>query len=214
MFGRTRVAFLWRLCAVSEEVKEKETTSVSEVIKRAAESARGAGVLGSSTICLCLVDTVRGTAQVAHLGDSGVLIVGKEGVVKLKTPQQEHSFGFPFQLGHHDRSDRPEDALVSVVSVEAGDVIVVGSDGLFDNLSDAEVAACAIEGRRGGGRGTRADAGAMAAAIANELGRRAFENSLDKKIATPYSIAATEAFSMIYSGGKSDDITIVVACIV
>lgn len=41
----------------------------------------------------------------------------------------------------------------------------------------------------------------------------AFENSVDKHRLTPYSRAATEAFDMVYSGGKPDDITVLVAVI-
>jgi protein phosphatase PTC7 len=41
----------------------------------------------------------------------------------------------------------------------------------------------------------------------------AFDNSIDKHRVTPYSRAATEAFDMVYSGGKPDDITVLVAVI-
>lgn len=41
----------------------------------------------------------------------------------------------------------------------------------------------------------------------------AFDNSVDKHRVTPYSRAATEAFDMVYSGGKPDDITVLVAVI-
>ena len=30
---------------------------------------------------------------------------------------------------------------------------------------------------------------------------------------TPYSLGATEAFDMVFNGGKQDDITVVVACL-
>lgn len=33
---------------------------------------------------------------------------------------------------------------------------------------------------------------------------------MDKNGVTPYSLAATEAFDMVYNGGKPDDITVVV----
>ena len=88
-----------------------------------------------------------GTAQIANLGDSGVVILGSGGV-KFKTPQQEHSFGYPFQVGHQEHSDRPEDALQSVVALKAGDVVVVGTDGLFDNLSEEDAVQIAGEVRK------------------------------------------------------------------
>ena len=57
----------------------------------------------------------------------------------LRTPQQEHYFGCPYQLGFHEESSAPSDAQLLATRVQAGDVIVLGSDGLFDNLSDVEV---------------------------------------------------------------------------
>jgi protein phosphatase PTC7 len=36
---------------------------------------------------------------------------------------------------------------------------------------------------------------------------------MDKRRTTPYSLAATEFFDMVYSGGKKDDITAVVVSV-
>ena len=47
--------------------------------------------------------------------------------------------------------------------------------------------------------------------MTHELARRAFEASVDRHSLTPYSRDATEYFDMVYSGGKKDDITVVVA---
>ena len=33
---------------------------------------------------------------------------------------------------------------------------------------------------------------------------------MDKEGETPYSVAASDAFNMVYSGGKQDDITVLV----
>ena len=41
----------------------------------------------------------------------------------------------------------------------------------------------------------------------------AYANSLSKDAVTPYSLGATEAFDMVYSGGKKDDITVLVAMV-
>jgi protein phosphatase PTC7 len=38
----------------------------------------------------------------------------------------------------------------------------------------------------------------------------AYQAAMDKRRTTPYSLAATENFDMVYSGGKKDDITAVV----
>ena len=79
---------------------------------------------------------------------------------------------------------------------------MLGSDGLFDNVSDdvilAEVQKQLAARRR-------------PSLIAQRLCALAFNNSVDKDALTPYSVAATEAFDMVYSGGKKDDITVVCA---
>mmetsp|Transcript_40900 Transcript_40900/g.95559 ORF Transcript_40900/g.95559 Transcript_40900/m.95559 type:complete len:270 (-) Transcript_40900:8-817(-) len=68
-------------------------------------------VPGSSTVCIVSLDTATGELGVANLGDSGVLVC-REGHVEFRTPQQEHFFGFPFQLSSLDSGDKPEDAQV------------------------------------------------------------------------------------------------------
>ena len=47
--------------------------------------------------------------------------------------------------------------------------------------------------------------------LTQRLTKLAYDNSIDKRKATPYSWAASEAFNMVYSGGKKDDITVLVA---
>lgn len=124
--------------------------------------------------------------------------------VKFRTPQLEHEFGCPYQLGHHQYANSPKDADLSTLPVVAGDIIVMGSDGLLDNLSDKDMVEQVRE---------LVKAGARPAAMAQQLAKVAFDNSLDTQRVTPYSRAATEAFDMVYSGGKPDDITVLVAVV-
>jgi hypothetical protein len=56
--------------------------------------------------------------------------------IKFRTVQLEHEFGCPFQLGHHAHANGVEDADLATFPVAKGDVVVMGSDGLLDNLSD------------------------------------------------------------------------------
>ena len=78
----------------------------------------------------------------------------------------------------------------------------MGSDGLFDNVADDTILAEVH---------SQVTAGKRASVIAQRLCAVAFNNSVDKDAVTPYCIAATEAFDMVYSGGKKDDITVLVA---
>ena len=101
--------------------------------------------------------------------------------------------------------------MLSSVLVQQGDVVVVGSDGLFDNVTDCGIAECvrgiALQRSPGGPQ----PGAALAQTMTHELARRAFEASVDRHSLTPYSRDATEYFDMVYSGGKKDDITVVVA---
>eukprot|EP00004_Rigifila_ramosa_P002041 TRINITY_DN12078_c0_g1_i2.p1 TRINITY_DN12078_c0_g1~~TRINITY_DN12078_c0_g1_i2.p1 ORF type:complete len:414 (-),score=81.80 TRINITY_DN12078_c0_g1_i2:20-1201(-) len=153
-------------------------------------------LVGSSTACLVTVQGKDGLLQAVNLGDSG-LVVLRGGKVFFRTPQHEHFFGCPFQLGTNSK-DSVADAQSFQVHLIPDDVIVVASDGLFDNLDDKELLSIC---RLSGGNSKRA---------AKALADRAFEFSLDRRADTPYSRQASEEFFQPYSGGKMDDITVIV----
>lgn len=91
-------------------------------MQAAAARAAAAKTQGSSTCCIVLLDTRHGRLASANIGDSGFLILGvtpnnPKPHVKLRTPQQEHQFGCPYQLGHHAAADPPEDAMLTTLPV-------------------------------------------------------------------------------------------------
>ena len=178
---------------------------------------------GSATACVLSLDPRTGELAAANLGDSGFVIVGGggggsngsgssggggssevAGRVAFKSPQQQHGFNFPFQLGAAgSASDSPADAEEFLLPTSPGDVVVVGTDGLFDNVFADEVARLAsLSKARGDGPGEAAE---VVAAFAR---RRA----ADTEAATPFAVAA-QAMGYNYRGGKMDDITVVVGFI-
>lgn len=54
---------------------------------------------------------------------------------------------------------------------------------------------------------------AIAPSLAQRLTTMAFEHSVAKTSSTPYSVGASDAFNMCYSGGKKDDITVMVGAV-
>ncbi|KAJ2901182.1 hypothetical protein IWW38_000147 [Coemansia aciculifera] len=91
---------------------------------------------GSSTACVVVL---RGDElRVANLGDCGLTVV-RQGDMVYRTEEQQHSFNYPYQLGTESHSDRPSDAQVFRLKIQKGDVIIVGSDGVFDNLFDEDI---------------------------------------------------------------------------
>lgn len=76
----------------------------------------------------------------ANIGDSGFMVV-RRGKVIHKSEEQQHYFNTPFQLslpppGYQADvlSDQPDSAITGDFAVEDGDVILVATDGVFDNL--------------------------------------------------------------------------------
>ena len=95
-----------------------------------------------------------------------------------QTSPQQHEFNLPYQLGWakvYPEGDRPEASERSEISLSPGDVLVLGSDGLWDNVPHAEVAAlCAAH---------NGDADECAEAIAT----LAFGYSCDPEYDSPFT---------------------------
>ena len=80
------------------------------------------------------------TLYTANIGDSGFMVVRKGRIIR-KSEEQQHYFNTPFQLslpppGYQADvlSDQPDSAITDNFPVEDGDVILVATDGVFDNL--------------------------------------------------------------------------------
>jgi len=139
----------------------------------------------------------------ANLGDSGFLIARK-GVVEYVSPQQQHEFNFPYQIGSPDSmSDLPSAANRHVVDVQPGDVLVAATDGLFDNVFPDEAAAIV---------GMSKEKGQSPKEAADLLAKFARTRAADPKHLSPFAYGAQQ-LGYRYLGGKMDDITVVVAYI-
>ena len=220
--------FSRRLMGLASEVFSGQTEVLSEseehqfkkdrpehLLKAAYAGVLEEGVQGSTTACIATIDQRHGLLRSANVGDSGFMICRGDPGARLvchRSPHQEHEFGRPFQLGHHANSDSPTDAMLTAFPLEPGDIVVMGSDGLWDNLSESEI----LEVIEAVFQGSSASAGLGAEnqGVMNKASRAlvsaAYTASMDKRRTTPYSLAATEWFDMVYSGGKKDDITCVV----
>ncbi|KAL0077232.1 phosphatase 2C-like domain-containing protein [Phycomyces blakesleeanus] len=93
------------------------------------------GIVGSTTACIVLL--CQNELRVANIGDCGVSVIRRDNFI-FRSEEQQHSFNFPYQLGTSS-CDTPADAQQFSVKVEEGDIIILGSDGLFDNLYDEEI---------------------------------------------------------------------------
>ena len=216
----------------------RASKSSMEALKRAhAETQKP----GSSTACIVQIDLETGALDSSNLGDSGFLVV-RDGTVVMRSEFQEHFFDCPFQLASLrfvPETDQATDAAVLSGQVEAGDLIVIGSDGLFDNVpvEDMMLAVRAVDqdasvGGSAGGSGSGSGSGSgRAQAIAEALGAMAFANSQDPEYESPYALEARkQGYELSFlekiqaakftegglqlgqiTGGKMDDVTVVVA---
>ncbi|KAI0665554.1 hypothetical protein C8Q78DRAFT_986097 [Trametes maxima] len=75
--------------------------------------------------------------RIAHLGDCvGMLIRGEE--IVWRTEEMWWNFNTPVQLGPAS-STKPHDSRVFTVPVQEDDILILASDGLSDNLWDADI---------------------------------------------------------------------------
>lgn len=177
------------------QAEPKEGIDPARVLAKAHSATKAQG---SSTACIIAL-TDKGLHAI-NLGDSGFVVI-RDGCTIFQSPIQQHDFNFTYQLANGNEGDQPSSGQVFNIPVLPGDVIVAGTDGLFDNLYINEVTALVVQGVR-----SRVGPEAMAKNIA----ALAQQKALDRKRQSPFSTAAQEA-GFRYHGGKLDDITVVVS---
>lgn len=93
---------------------------------------------------------------------------------------------------------------IFTVEVESGDILVVGTDGLFDNMFENEIRDVVK---------MASEVGCNPRQVAWAVAEHAYDKSTSRKAYTPF-MQASLACGREFSGGKVDDITVVVANIV
>lgn len=158
-------------------------------------------ILGSSTACIiAITDQFQQGIHAINLGDSGFIVI-RDGCAVFQSGVQQHGFNFPYQLENGPNGDLPSSGQVFSFPVAPGDVIVAGTDGLFDNLFHSDITAIVVQA---------VGAGSSPETTAQKIAALARQRALDQTRQTPFSKAAQEA-GFRYFGGKLDDVTVVVA---
>jgi protein phosphatase PTC7 len=156
-------------------------------------------VQGSSTCCILVLDGVHLNA--ANLGDSGFMVLRGQNIV-YRTKEQQHSFNFPYQIGTGS-ADKPQHSQRIAVNVQPGDLVIAGTDGLWDNLYDDDILEIFADNPT-----------LDPATVAQYIARKAHTVANDKDALSPFSKSARQNGYPLACGGKLDDITVVVAKIV
>ena len=197
LYSRTLASEMKKQCGVNgESVKD-----MTQYLTAAASYADGAAT-GASTAVVASVGE-DGFLQALNVGDSCCMII-RDGKVAAKTREISHYWECPYQLSE-DSPDQPKDGTKLNVELVSGDLLIMGSDGIFDNLDDdALLDIVAIS------------PSPKPTPLAKQICDVSRRVSLDTTSATPYSKQAKRRGDADYRdglGGKLDDVCcIVVVC--
>lgn len=192
------------------------TMLAGEFAAQAMQTAESQASTYGATTATLLTLRENGVIGVANLGDSGFMVVRGLGAthcpsIVSKSREQQHHWNCPFQLMRlppalaarldpETRLDSAMDAESYEVNVEPGDLVLLYTDGLSDNLHEAEILELLQD-----------QVGAEAQAVAAVLSKAAKQRSLDEHAVTPFSSCAQLQGVDWTMGGKEDDITVVAA---
>ncbi|XP_065631322.1 probable protein phosphatase 2C 62 isoform X3 [Quercus suber] len=174
--------------------KSVPMTKPEEVLIRSAAESQSPG---SSTVLVAYFDGQ--VLHVANIGDSGFIAI-RNGAVFNRSSAMVHGFNFPLQI---ERDDDPTEYIEGYkIYLDEGDVIVTATDGLFDNLYEKEIASAVSNSLQ---------ASLKPQDIAEYLAMRAQEVGQSACVRTPFADAAHAAGYVGYTGGKLDDVTVIVS---
>ena len=197
---------------------------------------------GACTACVCVLDGKSKRMSTCNLGDSGWLVL-RDGAIIARSSPQQHTFDCPYQLSsakYVPNTDTPDMADTAVVELQQGDLVLLASDGLWDNTDMASILTLIAQALRSSGGDAAASDFNAARAVCDALTAAAYTNSQDDTFDSPYALAARAAieaerakarannpFSALASafgqesggkwqsqGGKWDDISVVAALVV
>ncbi|CAN6324150.1 unnamed protein product [Urochloa humidicola] len=167
-----------------------------QILSKAADEAHSPG---SSTVLVARFDGQ--VLQASNIGDSGFLVI-RNGEVYERSKPMVYGFNFPLQI---EKGDDPLKLVQNyTIDLEEGDVIVTATDGLFDNVYEHEVTAIISKSLEADLKPT--EIAVHLAAKAQEVGRSGAGRS-------PFSDAALSVGYLGFSGGKLDDIAVVVSIV-
>ncbi|KAH7049688.1 phosphatase 2C-like domain-containing protein [Linnemannia elongata] len=224
--------FSWALMDNAEAVAHRSTSKIPLDAQSILDGAyselvqSGKVEAGSSTACILSLCKVTGTLRASNLGDSAYLLI-RDNKCIYESPSQQHFWNCPYQLtvlppgypgAKQHVMDMPKDAAQTTHQLQDGDVIVLATDGFWDNvftkeaieLVDRELGDVIQQTKGGLAQGASVeDVVGRVRALSQRLTNTARRFSLDQKRRTPFSQSARH----IRSGGKVDDITVIVTLV-
>ncbi len=161
--------------------------------------------LGSTTALVAYYHEGLKLLDVSQVGDCNLIVIRGQYVVH-QTHSQVRYHDAPYQIGKSSNDTMMFHSKEYTFELKVGDVIVAGSDGLWDNMFPTQVSQIINNS------GLRS-----AKQLANVVGTVAYELSKDQNMWSPFAQNAYEDRKIYdtkdWKGGKTDDITLVVAVV-
>ncbi|EDW49369.1 protein phosphatase PTC7 homolog [Drosophila sechellia] len=169
-------------------------------------------IVGSCTACILSFNRDNNTLYAANIGDSGFLVV-RSGKVVCRSQEQQHQFNTPYQLASpppgyefHVLSDGPESADTIKFPMQQGDVILLATDGVYDNVLESVLVEVLTEM-------SGISNSVQLQMAANTVALMARTLSFNRNHDSPFSQNARK-LNIDAWGGKPDDITVLLAIVV
>lgn len=165
---------------------------------------------GTTTVCSCAFDHASGELEVSNIGDSQLVVIRAQKVI-LEVEAGVWAFNSPNQVGFglygEPQGNIEEMAIEKKIRLQRGDIVVLGTDGLFDNLYVEDMARLV-------GSAPQTDAVSLAT-LAKQLAKAAYDLGADDDYVSPFAAEAIRhgKAPSNYSGGKPDDISVIVALV-
>lgn len=163
---------------------------------------------GTCTSLIITLDKCKPIIYISSIGDCSYLILRPHRIkdnislqLIFQSKEQCKSFNLPYQVGTYG-DDPSTESFKTMHQIKQNDIIVCGSDGLFDNLDIFQITQTIIPFIE---KETIVDINLLSESLA----RFAFDMSLDTKYKSPFYKKAKCDKNFI--GGKEDDITVIVA---
>ncbi|XP_023169426.1 protein phosphatase PTC7 homolog isoform X2 [Drosophila hydei] len=206
--------FLMRSCERLAHSADFESTRPEQLLARAYCNLleQKQPILGSCTACVLTLNRESGILYAANIGDSGLLII-RDGAIVCRSLEQQHHFNTPYQLavpppgqGLNVLTDGPECAALLEFDMQPGDILILATDGVYDNVSE-ELLLQVLSHAAGVTDPVKLQM------YANSVALMARSLSFNPNHESPFTQNARR-HNIDAPGGKPDDITVVLASVV
>lgn len=220
-----------------------------DIINAAWDQNAADKIIGSCCVCVATLDHELNQLSYSNLGDCGLLIIrhldseiagymrerhvdrhlrNNDLRIAYMSQQQLLGFNYPFQLGYSGHLQykgtfqNPSEADTASIPVMPGDIVILATDGLFDNVDIPDILNEVSKWeKKWYGQNVNTTAMAKAIQVPSDFGEKANTDlaqilvkksrdySIDEEKDSPFAILAKEN-DILWRGGMPDDTTVIV----